>query len=146
MAAQTGGGIELLERALARNAVVKAGEPGRELYYFPKGSVGREQSGTSVESMSRKQERTAEEYEGYAAAIESFTNADSGASSSAGGAATAYDASLFGLLAGQAVAQSVQAGTPANLKASRQQMQQTATLSEKVTTKIDQWTGPALPD
>ena len=69
----------MLEQAIARKAVVKAGEPGRELYYFPKGSVGKTQEWEAKEHVSRRQERTQDEYDMYAGMIGDFVNA--GASS-----------------------------------------------------------------
>ena len=69
--------------------------------------------------MNMQQERTANDVENYAAAIDGFTNADTmhgSASSSGSNGPSTYDPSMFALMDGQAVASVAPTATIATLK------------------------------
>ena len=61
-----------------RRQVKKLGQPGSELYYFPKQSVGQGQEWKATGRMERVQDRTAGDFADYAASIDNLMGTAAG--------------------------------------------------------------------
>lgn len=137
------GGVDQLDAAVHRKQVKKVGQPGQELYYFPKQSVGKGQEWKATEIMDRQQESTAGAFADYAASMDSLmgTNAIGGSTDVA---SSSTDVQLLALMSnpGACGPQQVSGVVDSTvLKDKKARLMAAIGLSEKITSKIDGHSG-----